>query len=256
MNDSTILEKDLEALFHSKTPSGKYKKVKTFFLYVFVFIASCLIIYLVTNFQSLKTNLAFWYENEYKTDSTANTQPIFIEKNQTNNTKPNLPEIADNSVYISILNIKAPITWKIPNKPEQVKDGLVNGVIHIDGTALPGETGNVFITGHSSNYPWAKGNYNNIFALINKLVVGDLVQLKYKNVDYVYKVSDIKVVEPSDISVLAPTADPSLTLMTCTPVGTSLRRLIIISKQIYPDPKQNTGTNSTSGSSNKLPNVR
>jgi len=48
------------------------------------------------------------------------------------------------------------------------------------------------------------------------------------------------------------TSTPTLTLMTCTPVGTSLRRLIVTAKQYYPDPNKNT-TSSASNSEMKMP---
>jgi LPXTG-site transpeptidase (sortase) family protein len=201
--------------------------------------------YIALNLNTLHQTISFWYNNEYK------AAPIDISTQQlavisTNTNSPVLPEINDNSLFIPVINVKAPISWAVPNNPTDVSAGLSRGLIHIKSTALPGEIGNVFITGHSSNYPWAKGNYNNIFALLNKTVVGDMVQIKYKNVDYVYKVTEIKVVEPTDISVLKSKNESVLTLMTCTPVGTSLRRLIVIANQIYPNPY----TNQPMGSSN------
>ena len=211
-------------------------------------------VFVVINFPTLKQNLSFWYNNEYK------AAPLDAEINSLATVSPSssnvsLPDVNDNSLNLPIINVKAPVTWKVANTPDKVADGLSKGLIQIQGTALPGETGNVFITGHSSNYPWAKGNYNNIFALLNKIVVGDLAQIKYQNVNYLYKVKEIRVVEPDDISVLASKKESTLTLMTCTPVGTSLRRLIIVANQVYPDPNNNKPMQSQSNDSN-LPRVR
>lgn len=152
---------------------------------------------------------------------------------------PPLPELADSHLRLPAINVDAPITWKVNNDPDSVLENLKNGLIQIDGTALPGQKGNVFITGHSSNYPWIKSKYNNVFALLNKVVVGDVVHIKYGGQDYLYRVSEIKVTKPDDLSVMQPTSSPVLTLMTCTPVGTSLKRLIVTAKQYYPDPSLN-----------------
>lgn len=46
---------------------------------------------------------------------------------------------------------------------------LQKGIVRYPGTAKPGETGNAFIFGHSSNYYWEKGDYNSVFAALDKL---------------------------------------------------------------------------------------
>ena len=69
------------------------------------------------------------------------------------------------------------------------------------------------------------------------MVVGDTFSVNYQSKKYIYQVTETKVVEPTDVSVLAPTAEPSMTIITCTPPGTSWKRLIVVAKQISPDPK-------------------
>ena len=125
---------------------------------------------------------------------------------------------------------------------KDIQATLLKGIVHYPGTASPGETGNVFFTGHSSNYVWIKSAYNDVFALLQELVVGDKVTVYWQGKKFIYQVYDIKVVAPTDTWVLQQSGNeyPSImTLMTCTPVGTSLKRLIIRSKQIYPDPANN-----------------
>lgn len=254
--NSIITEEDLEKI----VSSGKSRPRKSVFLrsvlIVFAFLLSGVLIYVIINFKSIQSNFQFWYKTEYASESNnQQTQDnIVIPKQVTEETTVNLPVIDNNSISIPVLSLKAPITWDVANTPESVKVNLEKGVIHLANTALPGQIGNVFITGHSSNYPWAKGDYNNIFALINKLVIGDLIQIKYQNIDYVYKVSAVKVVKPTNTSVLNSTDRSILTLMTCTPVGTSINRLILIADQVYPDPKSNVAGTATG--SNTLPYAR
>ena len=64
-------------------------------------------------------------------------------------------------------------------------------------------------------------------ALLHDVVVGDKIVVYYKQDKYLYEVDEIKIVLPEDVSVLKQTPQNKLTLITCTPVGTNLKRLIV-----------------------------
>ena len=116
---------------------------------------------------------------------------------------------------------------------KQIQAGLQQGVVHYPGTAKPGDFGNVFITGHSSYYPWDPGKFKDVFATLSKLDVGDKYVVYYDQKQYTYEVTDKKEVQPSNVSVLSQPTDKKIsTLMTCVPVGTALRRLIITGIQV------------------------
>jgi LPXTG-site transpeptidase (sortase) family protein len=112
------------------------------------------------------------------------------------------------------------------------QDDLQNGVLHYPGTADPGEVGNVFITGHSSYYLWDPGRYKDVFARLAKLEVGDDIILYYDQQKYHYRVRETKEVKKDDVSVLSQTDEHILTLMTCVPLGTNLRRLIVVAEEV------------------------
>ena len=108
---------------------------------------------------------------------------------------------------------------------------LENGVVKYPGSADPGKPGNSFIFGHSSNYPWAKGDYNQVFALLNELDVGDDVIVYFHQKKFVYTVREKMVVKPGHISSIGGSDDSTrLTLMTCWPLGTALNRLLVVSE--------------------------
>jgi sortase A len=86
------------------------------------------------------------------------------------------------------------------------------------------------IVGHSSDFPWSDGKYKNVFALLDKLAVGDKIVVTYGSEKYIYQVTGSKVVKPTDLSVLKKTASPTLTLLTCYPVGSTRSRLIVTAK--------------------------
>jgi LPXTG-site transpeptidase (sortase) family protein len=111
-------------------------------------------------------------------------------------------------------------------------EALKFGIVHFPGTALPGEKGNIALTGHSSYFPWDRGRFKDVFALLHEVKMGDMVLLYHKQKKYIYEVNDIKIVKPDDIDVLDPSNEDKLTLITCTPIGTDLRRLIVTAKLI------------------------
>ncbi len=116
---------------------------------------------------------------------------------------------------------------------KQIQDGLRKGVVHYPGTAKPGQYGNVFMTGHSSYYPWDSGKFKDVFATLSKLDVGDRYYVYYDQKKYAYQITEKKEVQPNNVNVLSQPVDKKIsTLMTCTPVGTTLRRLIITAEQI------------------------
>jgi len=260
MKHIIFTEKELESVFSGKKAKKERAKIFNILKTFGIFISITVVIFIAFNYQELYKNLNYWYKTNYQKNSqqaeTDSAQQILDKLAQdgkkSTNSLPELPQIADNHLIIPSINIDAPVTWNVANTTEATLSNLKNGLIQINGTALPGQKGNVFISGHSSNYPWVKSDYNNIFALLNKVVIGDYVQLKYNNKDFLYKISEIKVVKPEDSSVMQSGNSSILTLMTCTPVGTNLKRLIVIANQVYPNPFYNTA--SSAQNNQKMPN--
>lgn len=141
---------------------------------------------------------------------------------------------AQSQLLIPKINVVAPIIFPPSNAEAVIQENLTKGVVHYNGTANPGEIGNSFITGHSSNFWWIKGNFNYIFVNLEKLTLGDQAKIYHNGNKYIYQVKEIKVVEANDVSVLDQTDTPVLTLMTYTPTGTNWRRLIVVFDQISP----------------------
>jgi sortase A len=106
------------------------------------------------------------------------------------------------------------------------------GVIHYPGTAYPGQEGNVVITGHSSYFPWDSGRFKDVFAVLHDMRKGDKILLYSNQKQFIYEVSSIEKVWPSDLNVLKPSAENKLTLITCTPLGTNIKRLVVEAKLI------------------------
>lgn len=104
------------------------------------------------------------------------------------------------------------------------KQTLKKAVGHFEGTAMPGEAGNFAVAGHRSY------TYNEFFNRLDEMEIGDEIRVKTTKGEFVYEVTDIFVVEPHEVWVLDPTPEPTITLVTCTPIRVATHRLIIKGK--------------------------
>jgi len=131
-----------------------------------------------------------------------------------------------NSVLISKLGVDAPLIFPAGTSQKELNAALNEGIIVYPGSALPGQNGEVFLSGHSSTFIWNKTSYGQVFALLDKLEAGDVVSIAYNNLQYDYRVTGKEVLTPSQ-TILTKTEQPTITLMTCWPIGTSLKRLVV-----------------------------
>lgn len=106
---------------------------------------------------------------------------------------------------------------------------LKNSLIQYPGTAFPGDLGNSVIFGHSVLPQFFNPhNYTTIFSTLHTLTKGEDIIVTHDGATYTYRIYDMYEVMPDNLSPLAQTYDDRyLTLITCTPPGTYLRRLII-----------------------------
>lgn len=206
------------AIYLSLTPEAQIKKLRYFY----------------EHFGKAQEKSEF---NLPKTENDLLLLPNVKSQAQTQS-KYSFANLEDNHLFIPKIYVNAPIIWNSPSDEKTMLSNLQNGVVHYDGTALPDEKGNVFITGHSSYYAWDKGKYKTAFTLLPKLEKGDQIALAYNNHVYIYEVTEKIVVNPTDTWVLSPTSTPTLSLMTCIPIGTNLKRLIVRTKAIPQVQKQ------------------
>jgi len=103
------------------------------------------------------------------------------------------------------------------------------GVGHYVGTAMPGEVGNFAVAAH-------RGGFGGAFKEIHRLVDGDKVYVETRNFWYVYNYLQTKVVNPTDITVIAPVppelngavaGSKYMTMTSCTPIFVNTQRIIV-----------------------------
>lgn len=140
--------------------------------------------------------------------------------------QPDLPEVSSKVKYY---NISIP---RIGVKDATVEIGgedLSQALIHYAGTALPGQLGNAVIFGHSALPQFfSPTNYLTIFTKLPAMKKDDEVFVEYDGIKYTFRVEQMFEVKPTDIQVLEQRYDDVyLTLVTCVPPGTYIKRLIV-----------------------------
>jgi sortase A len=120
-------------------------------------------------------------------------------------------------IQVPAIHIDAPVVqgdgW------EQLKKGVAQHV----GTADPGKTGNMVLSAHNDIF-------GEIFRYLDQLKVGDQVILFTNQRTYTYLVVDSKIVEPTDVEVMAPTAQSTVTLVSCYPYMVDNQRIVIVAR--------------------------
>ena len=102
---------------------------------------------------------------------------------------------------------------------EQLKKGIGQYV----NSGQPGRTGNVVLSGHNDIY-------GEPFRYLDRLQVGDEIIVSSERQAHTYVVSEVRVVEPTDVWVMAPTDDARLTLISCYPYRVNTKRIVVFAQ--------------------------
>lgn len=149
-------------------------------------------------------------------------------------------ESSVNSEYNEILNIDGTMGYiEIPKIDVNLpifhgtsEEVLKKGVGHIDTTPLPiGGEGNHSVLSAHRGLPSAK-----LFTDLDKLEIGDVFIIKMLTETLVYRIDQIKVVEPTDTQYLqAEEGEDYITLITCTPYAINTHRMLVRGTRIDTD---------------------
>lgn len=113
-------------------------------------------------------------------------------------------------------------------------EDLSKHLVQWGGTGNPGEPGSTVIFGHSVLPVFFDSkNYTTIFSTLPTIKEGDDIYAYYDGITYHYRVIEMQVIDPKDISVLEQSFDNSyLSLVTCVPPGTYWKRLVVRARLI------------------------
>lgn len=164
----------------------------------------------------------------------------------------------ESKLIIPKINVDVPVIYDVGNDYSSQMVAMTKGVAQFavpGASSHPGQIGNTVIAGHSSNDLLDSGDYKFIFAQLDRLEIGDTIYANYNSIRYTYTVTKKEVVKPTDVNKLVyTTTKPLLTLLTCTPLGTAINRLLVTSEQVSPDPNQSIASpTSTSKTTTSIP---
>lgn len=166
------------------------------------------------------------------------------------------------NLVIPKINVDVPVDYNAKPDYDSQMAAMNHGLAYFGipgANSKPGQVGNTAIAGHSSNDVFQQGDYKFIFAQLDRLETSDTVYANYKGTRYTYRVVRKEVVLPTEVSKLVyPTDKPILTLITCTPVGTAAKRLLVTAEQISPSPERATAkpTDATASSTTSIPGTQ
>jgi sortase A len=208
------------------------------------FIAAGILVFLFVAYQLWGTDISearsqshlkAQVAKEFPTTTTVKGGTATSPSQSTPNTAP-APPPAPQGDAVAVISIPKISLEKTVVEGTGVPD-LKKGPGHYTNTPLPGQPGNAAIAGHRTTYGAPFGN-------IGELNAGDEIDVTTKQGSFVYKVTGQQVVDPSDVSVLAPTNDNRLTLTTCHPKYSAAKRLVITAALQGPA-AQGTNTSTT-----------
>jgi LPXTG-site transpeptidase (sortase) family protein len=145
----------------------------------------------------------------------------------------NVKFVSDISIAIPKIDAYSEVFLNVnPADRNEYLPVLSKGVAHAVGTAMPGETGNVYLFAHSAGDLLEMARMNAVFYLLSKLEKGDKIYMKFGDKKFVYTVYDKKVVEATEIGYINNRNDNGkmMTLQTCTPPGTDWQRLLVFAR--------------------------
>lgn len=147
---------------------------------------------------------------------------------------PNIKE-GKPTAPVTAYNLSIPKLGIIDAEVTTIDNELEKHLVNYGGTAIPPNKGTAAVFGHST-LPWLFNpkNYKTIFATLEtSLKVGDIITVKVNGVIYTYRVYEMVVVNADDAEILQQNYNDSyLFLITCSPPGTTWRRLIVKSRLV------------------------
>lgn len=118
-----------------------------------------------------------------------------------------------------------------PFNSEIYLPALSKGIAHATGTSLPSDGGNTVLFAHSTDNFYNIYKYNAAFYLLSKLNTDDKVFVVQDKKIYEYIVLSNSIVSAKDMSYMTQDKKNTLTLITCWPAGTTLKRRVIVAKE-------------------------
>ena len=126
-------------------------------------------------------------------------------------------------LVIPNIGVDAPIVLTETINEHIIHKALEKGVVNYPDSNI--------ILGHSSAYPWYRGNYGSVFSLLNKLEKGDEILIFSQKKKYTYQVSEKQIAKPKDLNI-EKKEKSVLYLVSCWPINTNWKRIAIKAERV------------------------
>lgn len=213
---------DKHRQYRMSTPMLFPKITNKYLLFALIGALVFIIIFIALNYFSLYLRYVKWDEKQ------TSGEKIFIVKPEKSPATGKIKLYNEpNGAIIGKLGVRAPLIFAQSDKQKELDTDLDKGIVAYPGSVSPGEIGNLFITGHSSAFPWSKTQYGQVFAKLDKLEKGDRVVIFYNQRKFEYEIENKYLISPKDLKLVHPDNYSKITLSTCWPIGTDLKRLVV-----------------------------
>ncbi len=137
------------------------------------------------------------------------------------------PDYNGAKIIIPAIGVNAPMVLPNNDDLDVLNSALTRGVVHYPGSALPSESGNVFLFGHSTGLAVVHNKAYEVFNHIHKLQSGDVIRLRYGGREYWYQVSSVRIAKASEALVDLNSKKRMLTISTCRIFGAKDERFVV-----------------------------
>lgn len=117
-------------------------------------------------------------------------------------------------IQVPAISVDAPVV--LGDGWEQLKKGVGQNI----GTPNPGKAGNIVLSAHNDVF-------GEIFRDLDRLKPGDAVMLFTNQRAYTYIVQETRILEPTQVEVMAPTPEAIVTLISCYPYLVDDKRIVV-----------------------------
>lgn len=202
------------------------------FRFVFIFFGTFLVVFAMLNYRFVLATVQYQVApgTIRVADSINEAVGLLpIAKAKELKVKP-LPDRA--RLVIDSLGVDAPLVFNVSADNKQIYDNLENGIVHYSITPKPSQPGVSVVLGHSSAYPWYRGEYGSVFALLGRLKPGEKFYVQYEDGrTFVFQMKQAIVFNPfaadTRLAELGNSDKPTIILISCYPVGTNYRRIAV-----------------------------
>ncbi len=211
-------------------PIKKLSRAFVFLFLIFLLIFNWNRISWVFNYRALSG----FFSEVFKTSEKPEQRPIITVNNIEEEGADNEIEreeviIKEGNIEITKLGVLAPIIFPATEDEKELEKSLDLGTVHFPSSALPGQTGQTIILGHSAPLNWPRIKYDWVFSRLNELGPGDEITVFFNNKEYRYAVINTVFLERGEEIPERELAEHNniVVLISCWPPGKDLRRIAV-----------------------------